>query len=220
VIRALGWLILVTVVVGLLAAIRFTGRAVVRALAPVAKATGSQTPDLEQGIAGPDRPNAPPKNAEWMSEVRAGRAGPAVYKALDEAQARGELDKIKVKGKSLTQYMSEARDISAQAERLRTKREAEMRRANGDDSPRDDDPDGVIAESIAALAQGDPGQREMAARTLSDLRYAANAERAVPALQAAANDPDPGVRDAVALALERIKYCSSSALCRDKWRTK
>ncbi|MBI5884157.1 MAG: hypothetical protein HZB91_13765 [Elusimicrobia bacterium] len=156
-----------------------------------------------------------------LNEARQGYAGPSIDKALAAAEANGDLDKIKVMGKSLRQYRDEALALSAQADEKARQSEAAQSEALGVDvSPHD--PRAIAAEMAGILRNPKAlaDDRVQAVQTLSDIRIAANAEDAIPALEAAQNDPDQDVQGFAKIALQRIRFCQNSTLCQSKWRQK
>lgn len=80
------------------------------------------------------------------------------------------------------------------------------------------EPQVVVPRMLKYLDEKDSDSRIMAVQMLSDIRYAANAQSAVPALEKATQDPHPEVREFAKLALFRIRFCERSALCQSKWR--
>ncbi|MBI3548207.1 MAG: hypothetical protein HY078_04045 [Elusimicrobia bacterium] len=185
---------------------------------------GRPSPELEKALADAeargdlDKPfndGATFKNI--LSEARQGSAGPAIERAIAAADARGDLDRVKVMGKSLKQYMSEAKELSARADELKAKTEREMAEANGIKLDAED-PRDVARQMAERLKSPLADDRLLAAQTLCDLRYAANADPALRDLEALAQDPDVNIRDAAALALKRFRFCNQNAPCRSKYR--
>lgn len=153
-----------------------------------------------------------------LEESRQGYAGPSIDKALAAAEANGDLDKIKVMGKSLRQYRDEALALSAKADEAARRSEAAQSEALGENvAP--SDPRAIAADMARILSdpRASADDRLQAVQALSDLRIAANADAAVPALEAAAHDQNQDVRDFARVALQRFRFCRHSTLCQSKW---
>ncbi|MBI4677279.1 MAG: tetratricopeptide repeat protein [Elusimicrobia bacterium] len=187
---------------------------------------GRSSPTLEKAVAEAeargdlDKPFAGGVTfKQILNESRQGYAGPSIDKALAAAEANGDLDRIKVRGKTLREYRDEARELSRQADEKARRSEAAQSEALGVNvSP--DDPRAVVAEMIPLLGRPEAEAQLHAVQTLCDIRIAANAEDAIPHLEPLARSTNPDVAEFAELALQRIRYCRSSALCMQKWRKK
>ncbi|MBI5625485.1 MAG: hypothetical protein HY924_17030 [Elusimicrobia bacterium] len=164
-----------------------------------------------------------------LFELSQGRSSPAVEKAAAEAAASGDLDKPFAGGLTFRQVLAEASQgypgpaiekaltLSRQADEAAARSEAAQAEALGT-SPPSDDPKAVVSAVLPLLSRPERDAQLEAVQTLSDIRFAANAEEALPLLEPLTRSQDQDVADFAKLALERIRYCQGSTLCQAKWR--
>ena len=149
---------------------------------------------------------ATPELREILHEAEMGIVGPAMRRAMAEAEARGDLDRPfpHLGGKSLRQIMAEAQALAEKARSL----PREIGLEPGDKRPEDDDPALVVPLMIKDLQHPEPSVRMQAAMTLADIKFAAHssAESATPYLEPLLKDSDPDVRWFAELALKRIRH--------------
>lgn len=151
-------------------------------------------------------------------ELKDGGTGPLMYQMLAAAEANGDLDKIKVLGKSLKEYRDEARTLSVAAEEKKAASEKAQSEALGVDVSISDGLK-TFSESLPLLDHPAADARRQGVMNMIDLRVAVYAQPALPTLERlAVSDPDPDVADMARVAAIKIKQCASSLLCQQKYR--
>lgn len=146
--------------------------------------------------------NIPPELREILREAEVGIVGPAMKRALTEAEARGDLDRPVYGNKSLRDFLVEAQGLAEKARTL--PRHVGLKPE--DTRPEDFDPAVVIPLMVKALQDSEPTTRMNATMTLADNDFARHAEEAIPYLEPLLQDTDPDIRWFAELALKRIRY--------------